>query len=424
MEGSLIKEIKHIVSTKESVDTLYLFFLQGANYLIPLITTPYLMKVLGASGYGLIGFSFAVIMYFDLVVGFGFNMSATKRIASIPENKDVIFTSIFVAKTLLIIISLLFLPVLFCIDKIAVYRSSILCYIPLLIGSAYTHYWLFQGLGKVRIISVINTVSKIIVLPLTFVFVSDPKDVYIAILIQSIVFVVACVISNIYIFKNKLVRFRKIKFGDVMTEVADSYPLFLSSAATSLYTQLFTVILGFTCSPQIVGCYSACERIIRTINLTFFTPLSQAYFPKFSKLAVDNFSNGLTLFKKVRNIVWLFEFLLIIFIWLTAGYIAEFIGKDYDNMHFYLRIMSLALFAISFGALYGQMGLIAMGNNETKKSFSKVYIYAAPLSLLLMFFMTHFWGINGTILTLLITEYSVCISMFLLFSNYIAKIRS
>lgn len=409
--------IERFAKSKETVDTIYLFFLQGANYLIPVITTPYLMKVLGASGYGLIGFSFSLILYFTLFVDFGFNMSATKRIASDPSKLNVIFTSVFVAKTLLLSIALLFIPIIINIDNIAEYKYAVLSFIPLLIGNTYTFFWLFQGVGKVRVISILNTVSKVMILPLTFVFVRQPEDIYIAILIQSMVFVGSCLISNIYIVKNKVVRFAKVTLSDVKAEFEEGYPLFLSSAATSLYTQLFTIILGFTATSSVVGCYSACERIVRTLFQTFYTPISLSFFPRLSSLAAVSRTDALALFSKLRHIISLFMLFIILAIFVSADMIADFLGKDYQDMNTIIRMMSVALIAIALGAYYGQMGLVALGDSKSKKDFSKVYFIVAPISLGVMYALSSIWGIYGTTFSLICTEFSVSILMFVYYKR-------
>lgn len=73
---------------KEFWDTIYLVALQGLNYVAPLIVYPYLMIVLGAEKFGYIGFSLAIIQYLMLIVDFGFNLSATKRIAIAQNNQS------------------------------------------------------------------------------------------------------------------------------------------------------------------------------------------------------------------------------------------------------------------------------------------------------------------------------------------------
>ena len=106
----MIKKIIDIIkSTKEIEDTIYLYVLQIVDKIIPLLIIPYLMVTLGAEKYGYIGFSTAIVNYLLLIVEFGFNLSATKRVAVAKEQgkqelSEVFFSTLW-AKVLLLIIA-------------------------------------------------------------------------------------------------------------------------------------------------------------------------------------------------------------------------------------------------------------------------------------------------------------------------------
>lgn len=168
-----MKFLKSVVTSKEElVDTVYLIVLQGFNQLLPLFVMPYLMKVLGAGGYGEIGYALAVIQYIDLIVTFGFNLSATKLIAQSGDDKNqysTYFWNVVCAKLLLLLASclLLFFATEF-VPSIHKYKYVIYATLPMAVGSAFTFMWFFQGMGMVRLFSILNTCSKILLLPLVF----------------------------------------------------------------------------------------------------------------------------------------------------------------------------------------------------------------------------------------------------------------
>ncbi|HCX7544895.1 oligosaccharide flippase family protein, partial [Escherichia coli] len=67
----------NVIKSRVFLNAVYLFVVQGVTYLVPLITLPYLVRVLGAQSYGVLSFSLAIIQYFILLTDYGFNLSAT-----------------------------------------------------------------------------------------------------------------------------------------------------------------------------------------------------------------------------------------------------------------------------------------------------------------------------------------------------------
>ena len=366
------------------------------------------MSVLGAAGYGLYGFSFSVIQYCLLLVDFGFNMSSTKRIASTKtkEERSKVFTCVVAAKTILLIITFFLLCLITQIRPLQDYKYPILCFIPMLISNTYTFFWLFQGSGKIRVLSVINTMSKILVLPLTFIFVKSSKDICVAIILQSAVYCIACLVSNFYLIKSKIVGFVRVKKTEILNEFRDSMPLFTSTAATTIYTQLFTIVLGFTSSKEIVGCYSASERIMRALCFMLYTPITQSFFPKVASIASVNRKKAAEYLKHILFLVlFLMSVLGVVLFWGSDLAVKYFNG--YVQLPILLKLMSPIPIAIGCGAVLGQMGLIALGDHKSKIDFRNTYILVAPISLVCVFFMSHLFGVYGITISLAITEYIV-----------------
>jgi len=174
-------KLKNRKYNKEIWDTIYLLVLQGFNYVFPLLVYPYLMVTLGAEKFGYIGFSLTITQYFMLVVDFGFNLSATKRVALYKNNKaklDEIASATLLAKIGLLLICLLAVLVLaFCVPQFRVYSQTLLILFLMVVGNTFSFVWLFQGLGKIRVLSFVNIISKLLILPLTFVFVKTKEDI-------------------------------------------------------------------------------------------------------------------------------------------------------------------------------------------------------------------------------------------------------
>lgn len=401
-------------SKKELVDAFYLVILQGVNLLLPIIIMPYLMVTLGANQYGYIGFSQSMITYLILIVDFGFNLSATKRIALVHDDKvelSRIFYSTLFAKIILLLFCFIIFAAVLSIRVFEQYSLALICSFPMVIGSAFTFFWMFQGIGKIRHIAIINTVSKIMILPLIFIFVKRPDDYPIAALIQSSVYVLTGLISCLYLIKLNIIHRVKISMNNIKLEFKESFPLFLSIASTSIYCQLFVVILGVVSTPAVVGKYSAAEKIMRALCTIFYVPISQAFFQKVSILSQHDYLKAKKTFHKVIFLTVAIMIMAFLVLFVGGDFISDFLGKEYVGLNTLLKIFSLAPIAIGVGGVLGQLGLVALGNYRTKILFQRVYFIVAPVSLILVVILAPIFMEVGAAWALVITEYLVFLLM-------------
>lgn len=400
---------------RELTDTIYLIILQGANQLLPLFVMPFLMIKLGAEGYGFVGFSLSVIQYLVLIVDFGFNLSATKRIAQANDDVDKcneVFWNVVAAKSLLLVASSVILLVLMLtVPTFQFYSQAIWATWPMLLGSTFTFMWFFQGKGYIRFFSVMNTLSKLALLPLIFVFVKTPDDCSLAAFLQAVVFVGTAIISNIYIYRKRLVQWHTPSWKGIKVELAESFPLFLSTASTSVYTQLIVIVLGFYCTTSEVGKYASADRIMRALCFLLYVPLNQVFFPKISALAVKGKDLAAGLFKQVMLMVILVMCCVSAFLFFGGVYLPNLLGHDYAGIDVYLKILAIAPLAIGFGGVFGQMGLVALGNKYTSNKFRNVYFIAALAAIIMMFVLTPWLGAIGACITVSATELLVAVLM-------------
>ena len=407
---------------RELVDALYLMLLQGVNQLLPLFVMPYLMIKLGASGYGYVGFSLSVIQYLVLVVDFGFNLSATKRIAQVKDDvaeRNRIFWNVVAAKSLLLLISSLVLGMLLLVvPTFQLYSKAILATWPMVLGNTFTFMWFFQGIGKVRMFSVMNTVSKVVVLPLIFIFVKQDFDFVLAALLQAFVYVSTAIISNAYLYKKHLVKWASPTRNGVREELNESFPLFLSTASTSVYTQLVVIILGFYCTTEEMGRYTSADRIMRALCFLLYVPLNQVFFPKISALAIQCKEQALKLFRQVRLLVVVIMMLAAMALFFGGPLLPYALGRDYAGIQDFLYVMAVAPIAIGIGGVYGQMGLVALGNKQTSKAFRNVYMVAAVFSILMMCLLTPWLKGLGASIVVTLTEVFVMTLMVYNFKKY------
>lgn len=400
--------------TKEAKDTIWLIGLQGVNYLVPLFVWPYLMVALGAEQFGVYSFGIALAQYLMMLIDFGFNLTASKQIALAQGDEletNRIFSATMTAKLLLLCLSGIIVAIVSVIPAYTVYRNIVWITWLMVVGNAFSMFWLFQGLGKIKLISIVNTAMKLLILPLVFVFVKTPADANIAAWIQAAVFVGSGIVIVWLTKKLSLAQVVPIQWKDIKEQLKSSFYIFLSSAATSTYTALFVVILAYMVSADEVGRYSAAEKIMRSICYLIWMPISQAYFQRASKLGKENPIEGKRLMRHLTLFIIVALGFAGIAIAIAAEPLVNLLGKDYTGIGTIAAILSVVPVLIGIGGIQGQMGLIAMGGEREKKAFRNVYLMAGVIALVSVCILSYIWGAVGAAIALVLAEGFVCVSM-------------
>ena len=388
--------------------------LQGLNYLAPLLVWPYLMTVLGAEQFGCISFAIAANQYLMIIVDFGFNFSSTKEIALAKGSQESInrlFSETLVAKLLLLAGAFVLLLVIVAIPKFRIYAQTSLILFSMVVCSALTCVWLFQGLGKIRIVSIINCVSKIAILPLTFVLVRTSNDTLLAACILGGVYVVSAILSLLLIRLQRLARLVAITWSGIKAILKDSFPIFVSNAASSIYAMLFVVILGYFALPDEVGKYAAAEKLMRMACYAVWLPVSQAFFPKICQTAGHNRAETRRTLRRLFVIMTAAMLFIGGILFFFARPLSEWLGRDYVGFEPIAKILSIVPLFVAVGGVAGQLGLLTMGNERDKKHFQNIYLSAAGLSVVLTFALVPHFQAIGAGIALLLTECFVCVGM-------------
>ncbi|MDD6641843.1 MAG: flippase [Bacteroidales bacterium] len=393
---------------------MWLMILQGLNYLAPLLVWPYLMTVLGAEQFGCISFAIAANQYLMIIVDFGFNFSSTKGIALAKGNQESInrlFSETLVAKLLLLAGAFVLLLVIVAIPKFRIYAQTSLILFSMVVCSALTCVWLFQGLGKIRIVSIINCVSKIAILPLTFVLVRASDDTLVAAYILGGVYVVSAILSLLLVRLQRLARLVAITWSGIKAILKDSFPIFVSNAASSIYAMLFVVILGYFALPDEVGKYAAAEKLMRMACYAVWLPVSQAFFPKICQTANHNRAETRRTLRRLFVIMTAAMLFIGGILFFFARPLSEWLGRDYAGFEPIAKILSIVPLFVAVGGVAGQLGLLTMGNERDKKHFQNIYLSAAGLSVVLTFALVPHFQAIGAGIALLLTECFVCVGM-------------
>ena len=388
--------------------------LQGANYILPLITLPYLVRVLGPEKFGLIAFAQAFIQYFNILTDYGFNLSATREISIYRDNKEKvseIFSSVIMIKLGLMIISLLILSVLvFTIPK---FKNDWLIYFftfGMVLGNVLFPVWFFQGMERMKYITFLNIMARLIFTISIFIFIRKMQDYIYVPLISSLGTITAGVLGLWVIYKNFKVNFTLPNLESIKYQLKEGWYIFISTVSISLYTTSNTFILGIFTNNTIVGYYAAAEKIIRAIQ-GLLSPISQTVYPHISKLASESKEKALNFIRKLVKVVGAGSFLVSSLIFIFAAPIVNIVlGNQYQQSIIVLRILAFLPFIIGLSNIFGIQTMLTF---NLKRAFSRILISAGLLNITLALILTPLYQHIGVSVAVLTTEIFVTLSMFL-----------
>lgn len=344
--------------------------LQIISYVIPLISLPYLSRVLGVEKFGLVFFAFSFMAYFIILTDYGFGLSATREIAVNRHNKNNlsnIFNSVIIIKIVLLLVCFVILT-LACwfVPKLRtdwlVFQLSFL----MVVGNAIYPVWFFQGMERMKYITFLNILSKTIFLVLIFIFVKQESDYIIVPLLNSMGFLVSGVLGFVFAIKEFKIKFYIPKLNSIIKQFKYSSEFFLSRVSVSAYTNTNTFCLGLIGSNIMVGYYVAAEKIYQAIT-GIQAPLSGAIYPFVAK------NRDIKTYKKWFKIAVIINLLVCIFVFILAKWIITiFYGIDMTEAYKILRIFCIIALITFPSILLGYPLLGALGH--TKEANGSVII--------------------------------------------------
>lgn len=334
---------------------LSLSVLQAVNYILPLLTLPYLVKTLGIEYFGLLAFATAIIAYFGILTDYGFNATATKDISIHRDNRQKtieIFSSVMTIKLSLLLLSFLLLTLLvFSFDK---FEQNWLIYFLTfgsIIGQTLFPVWFFQGMEKMKYITYINLVSKSIFVIAIFIFVQEKSDIHIVPLLFSLGGIISGLVSLYLVYEKFNIPFEFQKRETIKGYLIDGWHVFLSRYYVSLYTTTNLLLLGLFTNNTIVGHYAIAEKIVLAIG-GIFEPLNQTLYPYLARKFKDNFSLFVLYLKRTSLLFIVASTTLILFSeYFIQGIVSLVQGSAEENITYLLSFFLLRVFTFPFGGL-------------------------------------------------------------------------
>ena len=365
----------------------YLSILEIIGLLLPLISYPYVIRTVGADNYGVVVFCQAIIAYVVIIINFGYNVSATRKIS---ENRTNVFkireiySSIVYQKLLIFAICLvsgLFVLIFLKYD----YSVILLGFIGLCIQEVFFPTWLFQGLERMKVITIITFVAKCSCLILIFLFVHDKKDYACIPVLYSIGGFFTSVLSVIILKKKFDIYFVKVSKYRMKEDFLESLPFFTSRLSAIVMERGNVLVIGTFFSYDMVAIYDLCAKIVSILK-TPFSLVAQVIYPNVAK------SKNMLLVKKSIKIVLLFGAFVCLFVYLFAPNIILLLSDtSMLGAVSILKIMVLYVPIVGISYLFGASVLVVKGYS---REYNLSVVYSVLLYILMLLSFISFSKVN------------------------------
>lgn len=260
-------------------NTLY----QLVNMIIPILTTPYLARVIGAEGVGISAYAKCIAGYFVLFSMQGLNNYGNRTIALANGKEEIsrCFWEIYIVQLISSIISLIAFIGYIWGNREEMYAKALVINSIYVISAIFDINWFYYGIGQFKLTSVRNIIVKIISAILIWGFVKSKKDILIYIGIVSFGFLT----SNIILWKylKNYIQFVRVSLKDCIKHIKPNFILFIPVLSISVYKLMDKIMLGNLSDVTQIGYYENATNII-TMPLALITAMGTVMLPKISSL--------------------------------------------------------------------------------------------------------------------------------------------
>lgn len=391
-----------------------LSLLQLANYIFPVITLPYLVRVLGPEKYGVINFAAAFSAYFVIITDYGFNLSATQEISVNRNDKEKvseIFSSVLTIKIILFFLSsgIFFLIV----NMFELFSNDAGLYSIMFIGVVgivLFPLWVYQSVEQMKYILIINVAIRSVTVVSIFLLVKVENDYLLLAVIYTITQVMTGITGLFFAIRKFDLRYLFPSKVQLLEQLKKGWNLFLSSIWINLYTTSNVFILGLFAPNSVVGYYSAADKV-RIAFQGILSSMSQSVFPYVNKLLAESYQKFLSFNRKLLKISVIIGIIISSSLFLFAEPIVKIVlGNEYSPSVIVLRIIAWLPLIIFLSNVFGIQTMLPL---NYQKKFSQILFLAALINLMISFSIVPSYFEIGTAVSMLVTEIFVTLSFFI-----------
>ncbi|MBF8969898.1 flippase [Streptococcus sp. NLN76] len=395
------------------------FILTISNFLFPLITFPYISRVLGAAGVGTINFATSIVTYFSMVGMLGIPTYGIRACAKVRDDQKELSKTVQEIMSLnAIVMSLSILLYLITIMAVPQLRQEKLLYLILsstLIFNVLGVDWLYKALERYSYITVRSIIFKFLSVLFMFLLVRSEQDY----VVYGALTVFAAVGSNALNFINlrKIVDWVPLGELNIIRHLRPTLTFFLLTVSTTIYLNVDTTMLGFIKGSEEVGYYSAAVKV-KQILVSVVTSLGAVLLPRLSYYVEQNREEEFKrLTKKALNFVIVLSFPLVVYFILMSHQAILFLsGPEFLPA---TLPMQLIMPTVLFIGLSNLMGIQILVPTHREKLVVYSTMIGALVDILINLVGIPFFGAAGAAFASMIAEFSVVLVQILFLKDFI-----
>ncbi len=374
--------------------------------IVPLLTTPYLARVLEPKGIGIVTFTNSITQYFIIFGSIGVSLYGSRQIAFVREDKMKLsktFYDIFFLRLITIFLSLiLFFIFLSFLHK---YKQFYIVQSFSIIAAAFDISWFFQGIENFKVTVLRNFIIKVITIVSIFTLVKTSNDLALYIFIISI----SLLIGNLSLFPYLKNNIEKPQWNNInlIIPFKGAMIFFIPEVATQIYLYVNKTMLGIITNPTISGYFEQSDKIIK-MSLAVVTSIGMVMLPHVANAHKQGNH------QRVKNYLYkTFEFVTMLSIPLAFGISAIASNLVYlylsDKFLQVIPILMIESIVIILIAWSNAIGIQYLMPTEQNKVFNYSVILGAIINIILNFPLIILWGAIGTAISTIISELAVTI---------------
>jgi len=399
-------EMKHLASLSTS-NVLGNFFalssVQVVSYMLPLITVPFLVRTIGLERIGILAFAQSLTGYFITFAEYGFNISATRKIAIERENESKvseIFSSVLLIKACFIVMSFIILSSLvLTIPRLRSHWIIYVFYFGDVIGTSMFSVWFYQGMQRMQYISFLTLLSRAVFFVSILAIVRKPEDYLYVPMSYALGSLIAGSISLFIVNRTMKTKIILPEAQEVIAQLRDGWHVFISTLAINSYTTTRLFAVGLFTNNTITGYYSIAERLMSIVQFFPLSSILSAVYPKLSEIYAHNPAYSVRIMKRMQMYTTLAHFVFLPIIFFFSPLIVSILaGSAHQEIVVSFRLLLVAVFFINANVFRVHILLVA-GRTDI---FARIYTVAGVLGIALTFIGTYLFSYIGTAVALIV----------------------